>query len=948
MNKKNFLLTALVILISSQIIFAEDKNSTDKNRNFTFEDAMQFELYRRAAPKISNNGNWFGYETQKDRGDVAVHINSTDSANNPAKFYFENAVNLAFSNNSNWAAMTIVANQMENENAKSPKDKPSNSLKLLNLNTKAEFEHPNLQNYKFSEDSKWFVYKIKNDENKPKMDKFKEKNLGSILKIRHLNSGTDITIDWVSEYLLDTNSKFIFYSISEPKGKKDGIYCRELTKEFAPERKIISAENANFSNLAWNEKQNLLAFLSANLNEKGKPNDCSLLIWSEIDRKIDTIIVDTIIPDSTFGKFKYPENWFIPHKNNIYWNDTKALLFFGFKPISEKIDEKEAVIFKDSTFYNVDTILEKTEVHIWHWNDPLIMTQQQFDWNREKDKIYTAVYNHNSKQFKQLADTLADEFVASKNNNFAFILSEIPYKQEKLWAGDFFDIYIVNLENGNKAKIAEKVEEFEPNFMSKNGNFAVFYKNKHWFLYDTKNNKTTNLTENVPTNFNDIFQDIPSNPFSCGFGGWLDNDKGLFIYDNFDIWYFDIANASTANNYRNFTKNGKQTNTKYTLRKVDRDEDFHKSNDTLLISAFNKKNKNAGIFNGFINLENKDLDKIEEKIAMSPQFFRDIRKAKDVNKIFFAKEQYDEYPNYWVTDFAFNSPKRVSDLNLAIKDTFNWGTTELVEWNFEDTTLQGYLVKPDNYDANKKYPLFVYFYDQMSDRMNRFYMPELTHRPVNQIYMDNYIMFFVDIAYGVGSPGNDALESILSGCRYLAEKGVIDSTKTCIQGHSWGAYQAAYIVTQTDYFKAACAGAPVGNMTSAYSGIRLGSGRARQFQYEAQQSRIGGNLWDSLDAYIRNSPIFFAEKMNTPFLIEFGDIDEAVPWEQGIELFLALKRAKKPAIMLQYVNEPHWPGRYWNKLDYSIKMKEFFDHYLLEKPAPKWILEGKPYKGEKY
>jgi dipeptidyl aminopeptidase/acylaminoacyl peptidase len=290
--------------------------------------------------------------------------------------------------------------------------------------------------------------------------------------------------------------------------------------------------------------------------------------------------------------------------------------------------------------------------------------------------------------------------------------------------------------------------------------------------------------------------------------------------------------------------------------------------------------------------------------------------------------------------------KRVSEMYLNLRDTFNWGTTELHEWEFRDSTLQGYIVKPDNYNPNKKYPLFVYFYDQMSDRLNRFYMPELTHRPIPQIYIDDYIMFYCDVRYGIGFPGNDALESILSGCRHLANLGIIDSNKAVIQGHSWAGYQTAYIVTQTDFFKAACAGAPVGNMISAYTGIRTGSGRARLFQYEAQQSRIGGNLWDSLDAYIKNSPIFFAQSMNTPLLIGFGDVDEAVPFQQGVELYLALRRAEKPVIMLHYVNEPHWQSRYWNKLDYSVKKKEFFDHYIFGKPAPDWISIGRAFRGE--
>ncbi|HPU24018.1 MAG TPA: prolyl oligopeptidase family serine peptidase, partial [Candidatus Kapabacteria bacterium] len=208
-----------------------------------------------------------------------------------------------------------------------------------------------------------------------------------------------------------------------------------------------------------------------------------------------------------------------------------------------------------------------------------------------------------------------------------------------------------------------------------------------------------------------------------------------------------------------------------------------------------------------------------------------------------------------------------------------------------------------------------------------------------------YIMFLPDIKYYIGNPGFDALDAIMSGARRLIELGIADSTKFCIQGHSWSGYQTAFIVTQTDFFKAACAGAPVGNMTSAYGQIRLESGLTRQFQYEAQQSRIGGTLWDSLDNYIRNSPVFNANKATTPLLIMFGDIDEAVPWQQGIELYMAYRRLGKNAIFLQYENEPHHPRRYQNKIDYSIKMKEFFDHYVLGKPAPEWIKKGIPYKG---
>jgi dipeptidyl aminopeptidase/acylaminoacyl peptidase len=966
---KIFIAITLTLLVSLQL---------EAKRNFTFQDAMKFEMLR--SPRVSYNGSWFGFEAKQDRGDIRVCIYSTQDT---TKFNIPNGKGITFSNDSKWAAMTIVPTEMETEN----KDKKSNKLKLINLQTKEEFDEDNLTNFAFSEDSKWFAYKIKLD-NPTKPDKMKEKNVGVPLKLKHLSSGTIITIDNVSSYMFDTLSNYLFYIVSTFDGSKDGVYYRELKKEFAPERKIISDTNRYYGNLTWNKKKNLLAFYSAELNEKGKPQDCSMLIANVSNKNIDTIILaykkpktekDTTKKDDVLKTKKdkkkkdtskneikqtLPDlrtidtNWYLPKENRLSWNDSNSLLYFGMKPVSERYEEREEIKFKDSNFYNIDTLLKKSEVYIWGWNDPLIMTAQQKQWNKEKDRTYLTVYNPDTKKYIQLADTTIIDVYPSKNDNYALASTDKPYKKEQTWYGDCEDVYVVNLNTGEKTKVNERAEEWC--HMSVSGNYVVYYKDKHWHLYDVRNNTHTNITQNVPTQFYDIYQDVPSVIGSNNFGGWVDNDKGFFLYDNWDIWYFDVANL---NNYRCFTQNnGKKNTIKYTLRRINTDIDYFQTSDTLIVMAFNKTTKDAGIYNGFL-----PTNTLIERIPMTAQFFRNVIKPKEANKIFFAKEKYNEFPNYYLTDITFKEPKRISDLNLNILDTFNWGYTELVQYpyktpNGRDTTLLGYLVLPDNYDKTKKYPVFVYFYDQMSDRMNRFYQPELTHRPVNQIYMDNYIMFFPDISYGYtkpgadvnfskigsGRPGQDAFDCIIAGCRYLANKEIIDTNKSCLQGHSWGGYQTAYIATQPSFFSAACAGAPVGNMTSAYSGIRLESGRVRMFQYEAQQSRIGGSIFDSLQAYINNSPVFFANKSTTPLLIGHGDIDEAVPYQQSIELYMSFRRAQKPTWLLQYVNEPHWQGRYWNKLDYSVKMKEFFDHYCLGTPAPDWLTKGQPYKGENW
>jgi dipeptidyl aminopeptidase/acylaminoacyl peptidase len=221
----------------------------------------------------------------------------------------------------------------------------------------------------------------------------------------------------------------------------------------------------------------------------------------------------------------------------------------------------------------------------------------------------------------------------------------------------------------------------------------------------------------------------------------------------------------------------------------------------------------------------------------------------------------------------------------------------------------------------------------------------VNHRPNFPFYASSgYAIFLPDIKYEVGRPGYSAVKCLKSGVQKIIEMGAADPDAIGLHGHSWSGYQAAFVVTQIDIFACAIAGAPVSNMTSAYSGIRWGTGLARQWQYEKQQSRIGGTLWNSFQKYFDNSPVFFADKTNTPLLIQHGDEDEAVPWYQSIELYLAMRRLNKDCIFLQYRGEPHHLKKYANKLDYSIKMKEYFDHYLKGEPAADWIKDGVVYK----
>jgi dipeptidyl aminopeptidase/acylaminoacyl peptidase len=288
--------------------------------------------------------------------------------------------------------------------------------------------------------------------------------------------------------------------------------------------------------------------------------------------------------------------------------------------------------------------------------------------------------------------------------------------------------------------------------------------------------------------------------------------------------------------------------------------------------------------------------------------------------------------------------KKVTDANPQQAQLI-WGTGELIKYrNADGVELQAALYKPENFDPSKKYPMLVYLYERLSQNVNNFVRPAPGHSINISYYVSNgYLVLTPDVVYTTGHPGQSALKCILPAVQAVVDKGFVNRNAIGIQGHSWGGYQTAYLVTQTNLFRAAEAGAPVVNMISAYDGIRWGTGLPRQFQYEKTQSRIGGSIWESPLQFIENSPIFMVNRITTPLLILHNDADDAVPWYQGIEFFLSLRRLGKEAYLFNYNGEPHHLNRRPNQKDYTVRMQQFFDHLLKDGATPEWMEKGITY-----
>ncbi|MBR7156849.1 MAG: S9 family peptidase, partial [Bacteroidales bacterium] len=539
--------------------------------------------------------------------------------------------------------------------------------------------------------------------------------------------------------------------------------------------------------------------------------------------------------------------------------------------------------------------------------------------------------------------------------DLVLIGNDKQYRIESQWnANRLTDIYVVNVNDGSRKLVMEKVC-FGATSTSPDGQWVIMYdkNSRHWFQYTIATGEFKNLTESLGVAFHDEEHDTPNLASPAGQAIWFEDNSAFVIGDKYDYWMFDPKGVESP---KMFTDSyGRNNNVRLSMvsliedperpQAVGRPTAVIKKGEAQFFTTFNFKTKETG-------LAVKDLSKkkaVTTKLVEGPYIFSNFAYSKagkgKKDAFIYARGNYEEGNNAFVTYDNFKTQKQLSDINPQQKE-YNWGTVELVNWQTaDDIYCEGLLYKPENLDTSKKYPVLIYFYEKYSDKLFNPRFPAPSSSTINIPYFvsNGYVVFVPDIYFNEGHPGQSAMRSIMPGIEMLEKTYPwIDGENMAIQGQSWGGYQVAYMITQTDKFKAAGSGAPVANMTSAYGGIRWGSGITRQIQYEHGQSRIGKDLWSGYDLYIENSPIFFVPNVKTPVLIMHNDKDGAVPWYQGIEFFTALRRCGKTAWLLQYNDEEHNLEQRRNAKDLSIRLAQFFDHYLKGAPMPKWMKYGRP------
>ena len=803
---------------------------------------------------------------------------------------------------------------------KKAEDMPEDSLLIINNRTFEVQKIANVKSFKTAEESVTHVAyttTLPKDTTKKEDKKEKPKKL---LILRDLLSQGEDTIHNAKEHLFNRFGN-AFAVVIEPE-KKDstdvpGVLFFDLHK---PEKKLISREKREYKSLSFDEPGSQLVYLST--------GDTSKVEQKVYDLRYFKNGSDSALIIADKNATGLPEGWiFNEYASPSFSKDGKRILT-GAAPRQEP---------KDTTLVE----FEMATLDIWNWQDALIPPQQLVELKRENRRTYTGIIDPaHFNYFRPLATeempyaTVADE----GNGRYALLWSNLPYLTESQWdITSRYDAWIKDLEDNNLQSIARPLPG-RP-ILSPMGNFTIWWDaaQREWFAYDNREKRIINLTEDIPVNFWYEKHDTPSQPGSYGIAAWGEKDAYLLLNDAFDIWKIDPKGAKKAENITGHA--GRNDSITFRYLNTDPEKRFIEPDDLLLLSAFDNRSKERG----FYTLSQRGRQPLKKRV-LEGYTFTSLKKAKEKDLFVFEKSNFHTPPDLYVTSDFWESSEKLTRINPQMEE-YNWGSAELISWtSFTGVPLKGVLYKPEDFDPAKKYPVMIYFYEQHSDELYRWFTPAPSRSVINIPFFVSrgYIVFTPDIHYTVGNPGMDAYNAVVAGAAALAKNRWVDKENMAIQGQSWGGYQVAYLVTKTNMFKAAGAGAPVSNMTSAYGGIRWGSGRSRQFQYEQTQSRIGVAMSESLQPYIDNSPLFYADKVETPLLMMHNDKDGAVPWYQGIEYFMMLRRLGKPVWMLQYNGEDHNLVQRRNSKDLSIRLQQFFDHYLKGDPAPVWMTKGVP------
>lgn len=738
---------------------------------------------------------------------------------------------------------------------------------------------------------------------------------GSPMVIRNLVTGVESRVENVSGYVVDPRGTWVAYALAATPDSGNGVFVRTLaTGATVP----VLRGAGRYRGLSVDSLGRQLAFVSDHDDQAAHAPALSLYRVVVGGAPVQGLSATRIVAAGAFGR----DTLISP--DSITFSHDGSLLSFGVAPqIPDSIP--------------ADSLADKAVYDLWNYKEPRLQPEQKLRASADRKRAFLTVFHTDNGRVVRVGDDSTPTGQIGRDGKFALLRDESRYAPADMWGEGAIDAVVVDLATGKKQTVARRLPS--PPRLSDAGRYVVWFDSTGWFSRSLASGRTVRVNERIPhARFDQESWDTPSPAAPWGLAGWTRGDARMLVYDRYDIWSLDPTGVAAPVLMTDSAGARNHVVLRLALQGRGQTDVPLDPSAPVLLSGVNDDTRASGFYRTTL-----DHRRAPEQIVMADAQYGRPELSRDSSEYLVTRETVSEFPDLYVGK-SLASMQRITDANPQ-RSEYRWPSVELVHWTSDDgTPLRGLLYRPDGFDPAHKYPMIVYYYERLSDQLNKYPVPAGRNVVNPAVYASRgYLVFFPDIAYTTGYPGMSAVKSIVPGVKSLVARGFVNTSAIGCAGQSWGGYQGAFMVTQTTMFRACFVGAPVANMTSAYGGVRWESGRSRQSQYEHTQSRIGGSLWQYRDRYIENSPLFYADRIETPLLIMSNDADGAVPWYQGIEFFNALKRLGKEAYLVDYNGDAHNPVKDANKKDIDHKMQQFFAHHLLGAPAPEWMTKGIPF-----
>ncbi len=930
MRMRRLRFAALLILVTLAPVLAAHAGAQAPKRPISYDAYDSWMAIR--GTQVSDSGTWLAYGLVAQEGDGSLVVRNLKTG---AEFRHPRGERPILTADDRFVLFVIVAPEADVDKAKKdkkkPEDMPKNGLGIMSLADGTVQTMDGVKSFRLPELApSWVAYlkeKVPAAKDAPKADetpaaetstgkkpKEKKKDPGTDLVIRDLSTGVEATVREVADYQWNRDGSWLAYGVSSKTGAADGAFGRKTADGATI---ALFTGKGHYKGFAFDEAGAQLAFVSDRAEYASDVSPYRAYYW-----RAGASAASEIVSSSTAG---VPKDYVVSEHGSLQFSKDGARLFLGTAPRPEPERDENAPA--------------PLKVDLWHWKDPQLQPMQGVRATQTRERNYRGVVHLKDKRFVQLALPDVPSVAVGDDPSVALGESDVPYQQLVSWDGSYDDVFVVNVGTGERTRVLER--SYYGASLSPDGDYVVYFDDtaEDWWSYRIRDGKRTNMTGGVDpiVRWEDETHDTPNQPRPYGIAGWTAGDTHVLVYDRYDIWMLDPDGATAPRNATAGAGRAAQVVLRY--QRLDPEERVIPAGTPVLLDATNDRTKASGFYRTTLSAPSKPVE-----VVMMDRAFGTPIKAKAADVVVYTLSRFDEFPDLWTSDLTFVNPRKISDANPQMAQ-YVWGTSELIHYvNHDGKTLRAILTKPDNFDPSKTYPLMVYIYEELSRGLHTFTNPAPgTSINVARYVSNGYIVLRPDIVYDTGYPGEAAEKCVIPAVQTVLAMGFVDPARVGIQGHSWGGYQITHLITRTDMFRAVEAGASVANMISAYGGIRWGTGMSRAFQYERTQSRIGGPPWDNTLEYIENSPIFWVEKVNTPYLTIHNDEDDAVPWYQGIEFFNALRRLGKEAYLFNYNTEKHGLRQRENQKHWTVHMDEFFDHYLLGAPKPGWMEHGVDY-----